>query len=154
MRHMPDDWMPESMRKWKSKVAAAKVAANAKAGIGPAVMLADAFLSRITEDETGIWELADEAMNQLPHVPEETRLLLAQYGLDLLIDRAFVSMARGQPFAATTVLEASAARTAIADAANWSAPRCDHHITLMLGVTETGRSFYFSGKKLQTTDPE
>ena len=116
--------------------------------------LADAFLSRITEDETGIWELVDEAATQLPDMPAETRLALARAALDLLLTREFVIATRGRPFGNGDRLESREARAAIAEPEIWGSPEfTGNTATLMLDATATGNNFYFSGAKLATNEP-
>src|SRR5437588_690917 len=86
------------------------------------VRLADAFLSRITDDTTGIWELADEARHRMPDIPAERRLTLAQSALDLLLTMRFVVATRGAPFASGDPLDAEEAVAAIGSAAIWASP--------------------------------
>ena len=108
--------------------------------------LADAFLSRISEDETGIWELADEAATTIPGIDPESAFDLARASLQLLITKGYVSMRRGLAFDPNgEVLNENRARAAIEDRDAWRSPACSDGTTLMLRTTPAGERFYFSG---------
>lgn len=113
--------------------------------------LADAFLSRITEDETGIWELDDEARSQSPELSAEDRSAAAREAVTLLLTAGFVQAWRSPPFAATgDPLNTQTALALIGRTDTWISPSDAEGstLTVMLMATESGRDFYFGGRKL------
>ena len=113
--------------------------------------LADAFLSRITEDETGIWELDDEARSQSPELSAGDRFAASREALTLLVTAGLVQAWRSPPFAATgDPLTTQAALALIGRADSWISPSDAEGstLTVMLMATESGLDFYFGGRKL------
>jgi hypothetical protein len=111
-------------------------------------LLADAFLSRITEDETGLWELEDESRTALPEVGDDERREMAAGAMEMLLMRGLVAARRGEPFHAGVELARDAAISALSDPGIWERPTMGSSLTLMLDATPEGRGFYFGGHKL------
>jgi len=112
--------------------------------------LADSFLSRITEDDTGIWELADLARSRLAGMPTEERHALACAALGLLLDRGLIRARRGLAFDPRgEELDAPTARSVIEHTNAWLPPKLTDGLTVMLHTTEAGDQLYFSGQKLE-----
>jgi hypothetical protein len=86
-------------------------------------------LSRITEDDTGIWELLDEAKSQLSQRSVEERMDVARAALSLLLAKGFVRARRGRAFADGEELDRTNAGTAIEDVIAWRSPRWGDGVT-------------------------
>jgi hypothetical protein len=101
------------------------------------------IMSQVTEDVTGLWELA--ATTQAPAIDELIQVLAA------LIQERLVTIYRGTSFTSEeTALPASAARNAILDKRfwDWSAPNKGPHLRAF--ATPRGRDWYFGQRKQAT----
>lgn len=110
--------------------------------------LADAFLSRITEDETGLWELDDETIRALPSASGSERRQLAVRALSILLERRLVAARQSEPFRAGSDLDPDVAISILPEPESWTRPEREGSLTLMLEATPEGRTFYFGGHKI------
>lgn len=116
--------------------------------------LADAFLSRLTEDDTGIWELTDEARHRAPGLADDARFVLARDALWLLLTRGLVHAWHARPWDTTgSPLVVEEALALIDDQQEWLSPAfTDAELTVMLYASPAGEELYFAGVKLAAED--